>query len=364
MKYLNYVASDFPLIEFKSRHDMASQAIGYGKWLMVLNMLRVELGNEVFLRSLKDFYTSYKFRFAGYEELRGSFEAISGKNLEYFFQQWVMTAGAPELELTDANYTPSPAGHTLHIKISQKQTTPPFRLTLPVAVWFKNSELPHLTTLTIKEAVQTFDLDFPNEPAAVMLDPYYDIFRKLDRLEAPPSIGQTYGSDKVVTLLEENDNVDCRPFAQSLTGQEEGNSRGKGDMPPGHSLWVFGKNNEMAEEAITKQYGVEINEAGVTIEGKSYPWENHSFVFTVRNPQDLSSSLTWVVTDLPESIPGLIRKLPHYGKFGYMVFEGAQPTNILKGIWATEHVGLMKIFNQGHFTLPPKPPLVNLKPGS
>lgn len=359
MKYLNYAAKDFPLSEFKSRHDMASQAVGYGKWLMVLNMLRVELGDEVFLRSLREFYNTYKFRFAGYNELRASFEKASGKNLEYFFQQWVTKTGAPELELADADYDPN----VLHLKIKQKQTAP-FRLTLPIAVWFKNSELPQLSTLTMSESEQTFNLELPNEPAAVMIDPYYDVFRKLDWKEAPPSIGQTYGSEKIVTLVGENDPIDYRSFAQTLTGQAENNSRGQGDIPPDHSLWVFGKNNEMAGEVIAqlKQYGVEITEQEVILEGKPYQWDNKSFVFTVRNPKDPSSSVTWVVTDLPESIPGLIRKLPHYGKFGYMVFEGSQPTNILKGVWPAERAGLMKIFHQQRFSLPAKPPLVGFKP--
>ncbi len=44
MKYSSYVNADndFPLEKFRERTDMASQAIGYGKLVMVLNMLRLE----------------------------------------------------------------------------------------------------------------------------------------------------------------------------------------------------------------------------------------------------------------------------------------------------------------------------------
>lgn len=359
MKYSNYVSTmkDFPLTDFKSRQDMASQAVGYGKWLMVLNMLRVELGDDVFLRSLQDFYNSNKFRFAGYNNVQASFEKVSGKNLNSFFQQWIKASGAPVIELVDTSYE-SP---TLQIKIKQTGT---FRLTLPVAVWFEDNETPQLSTLTIGEGEQTFNLELPSEPAAIMLDPYYDVFRKLDRQETPPSISQTYGADKIVTLLEEKDLIDYRSFAQSLTGQEEGNSLGQGDIPLGHSVWIFGKSNAMANEVIAqlKLYGVQITDTDLRIEDKSYPWVNNSFVFTVRNPNDIQTSMTWVVTDLPESIPGLIRKLPHYGKYGYLVFEGPQPVNILKGTWPADRIGMMKTFHQGKFSLPPKPPLVNFKP--
>ncbi len=53
-KYRNYVqeGDDFPLSEFRSRHSAATEAVGYGKTLMVFHMLRRQLGDEVFRRAL------------------------------------------------------------------------------------------------------------------------------------------------------------------------------------------------------------------------------------------------------------------------------------------------------------------------
>jgi hypothetical protein len=34
-----------------------------------------------------------------------------------------------------------------------------------------------------------------------------------------------------------------------------------------------------------------------------------------------------------EAFPGLGRKLPHYGKYSYLAFEGAEVTNTVKGQW-------------------------------
>ena len=57
MKYASYVnaKNDFSLSQFKGRTNMASQAIGYGKLVMVLNMLRLELGDKVFLKPCANF---------------------------------------------------------------------------------------------------------------------------------------------------------------------------------------------------------------------------------------------------------------------------------------------------------------------
>ena len=47
-KYRSYVRDgrDFPLTEFRSRHSAATEAVGYGKTLMVFHMLRQRLGDD------------------------------------------------------------------------------------------------------------------------------------------------------------------------------------------------------------------------------------------------------------------------------------------------------------------------------
>jgi hypothetical protein len=40
-----------------------------------------------------------------------------------------------------------------------------------------------------------------------------------------------------------------------------------------------------------------------------------------------------VASDRVGALPGLARKLPHYGKYGYLGFEGPEPTNVAKGEW-------------------------------
>ncbi|MBI4384120.1 MAG: hypothetical protein HY579_08825 [Nitrospinae bacterium] len=426
MKYLNYVSAgrDFPLAEFKGRHDMASQAVGYGKWLMVLHMLRTELGDGVFLDSLRRFYADNKFRFAGFKDLQSSFETVSGKKLDGFFKQWTTRAGAPELELSDASYVASNGKYSLEIAVSQKQPkpdadapatpilpeNPPFELTLPIAIWSLGKEAPDIKFVKMTGERQTFAMEVPEEPSAVMLDPYHDVFRRLDRNEVPPSVGQTYGSDKIRIVVpdEESDPriADAyRLFANSLTEEaaRDGNrivTARDFVLDPEESVWIFGGKNEIAEvvkESLLR-YEAQTDDSGIVLEGKHFPWEGHSFALTVRNPKNSENSITWVVSDSPESVPGLIRKLPHYGKYGYLVFQGTQPTNLAKGTWPTERASLMKVFQPrngadgesprivppracaeaalppggcpapsaprwpGKFILPAKPPLVNFKP--
>jgi hypothetical protein len=43
--------------------------------------------------------------------------------------------------------------------------------------------------------------------------------------------------------------------------------------------------------------------------------------------------LGWLAADRAAALPGLGRKLPHYGRYGYAGFEGDEPTNVVKGEW-------------------------------
>jgi aminopeptidase N len=371
MKYSSYVNTnnDFPLAQFRERTDMASQAIGYGKLVMVLNMLRLKLGDEIFLKALSEFFVTQKFRHAGFDTLRGHFEAASGKKLDVFFRQWIRAKGAPELELADASYENFQDEYRLTLKISQKQKRPLFNMTVPVAVWFEGSDQPHIQNLVLEsKARQELRLFVKGKPQAVMLDPYTDVFRKLDPREAPPRIGQSYGAPTAVAVFSRQEETPLRQaytqFAQKLKKPTKNFDDTTYLPAPNAALWLFGKDNGVAQslKPSLKYRKVHLNKDGVSIEGKTFAWKDHSFVFTLPHPHDPERSATWIIADNPESIPGLIRKLPHYGKYGYLVFEGNAPTNVLKGTWPAQRVGLMKTFQPGKYTLSKRPLLVPFKP--
>lgn len=94
------VGNDFPLSEFRARHTMASQAVGYDKSLMIFHMLRRQIGDEAFIDGLRRFYRERRFQHAGYADLQAAFEATSGQKLGEYFTQWTTRTGAPRLELS------------------------------------------------------------------------------------------------------------------------------------------------------------------------------------------------------------------------------------------------------------------------
>ncbi|MBZ0268591.1 hypothetical protein K8I85_10585, partial [bacterium] len=69
---------DFPLARFRERDSAATQAVGYGKTLMVFHMLRRSVGDERFRESLRRFYRDNRFRAASWEDVRVAFEGGTG----------------------------------------------------------------------------------------------------------------------------------------------------------------------------------------------------------------------------------------------------------------------------------------------
>ena len=363
MKYSNYVnhGNDFPLSEFSHRESMASQAIGYAKLLMIFHMLRTEIGDEKFLKGLKKFYAKYKYRYASYEDMMASFEEVSGENLNAFFRQWIDRKGAPEIRLKQASYISLKNGYDL--KLMVEQSDPVFAMKLPVAIWTKGSPVGEIHFIEIDTEETEFNFQLSSEPMALQLDPYNDVFRRLGANEAPVSLGQTYGAQTVMALLPKKGSIDYQKFAQAVA-KPEMIFTSKGNASEG-SIWVFGQEHPLRKNFIMllKKLGVVFTTKGIKIQGKSFPWKDHSFVFTLPRIDQKKGTMTWVIAANVGSIPGLIRKLPHYGKYGYLVFEGTTPENRDKGIWPSNSVGMQKFFKDGHpRLLPQKKPLVSFLP--
>ena len=68
----------------------------YQKGGWVLHMLRQEVGTEHFWTAIREYYRRYRNGNASTADLRAVFEQVSGKQLDWFFTQWLNRAGRAE----------------------------------------------------------------------------------------------------------------------------------------------------------------------------------------------------------------------------------------------------------------------------
>ncbi len=346
-KYADYVREgrDSPLTEFRSRHGSVSEAVGYGKGSMLFHMLRLELGDPAFIEGLRDFYRTWKFKAASFDDLRASFERASGRALGAFFDTWVKRSGAPVLALGRVTDEPLDAGRwRLAGSLRQGQQEDPYPVRVQVAVTMEGVRDAFLARVRMDGREAGFSLDLPGRPVRVDVDPEYDLFRRLDPGEIPPAISRAFGAGKAVIVLPagapEPMVAAWRSFAETLRGIGPGSTRVVTDAemdapPPGESVWLLGWENRLlpAVTASLARLGGEVRPDGVSMGGTDVARAGHVVVATGSHPADAGETLLWIAADTPAALPGLGRKLPHYHKYSFLGFEGDEPANVLKGRW-------------------------------
>lgn len=349
-KYADYVRDkqDFPLREFRGRHSSVTEAVGYGKTLMFFHMLRREIGDERFIAGLRLFYRRHRFRTASFDDLASSFTEAAGEPLEPFFDQWVQQRGAPSLRVRDVRSTRAGDEYVLTGAIEQAQPGPPYRVRVPVAVRLDGVEAAYQDDIRVDAKWHPFELRLSAPPTRLDVDPEFDVFRRLDRNEIPPAISQALGDDRVLFVL---------PGAASSAVQ-----RGYEDLvrswfrdrahapaivrdadmtelPADRTVWLFGWENRFRPELARALAGYEFSASADTVRLGDARLERDGDVAVVlaRQPASPEHALAWVAVDNLQAMPGLARKLPHYGKYSYLGFRGDEPTNVAKGQWPVLH---------------------------
>jgi hypothetical protein len=345
-KYTDYVSQqdDFPLTAFRSRHSARTEAVGYGKTLMLFHMLRRQLGNATFKEGLQSFYDQYRFRVADFPALQAVYSATAQQPLNNFFSQWVERPGAPQLRVSRATATAQGDGYRLSADIEQTQPAAPYVLQVPVAVHLEGMSKAYQTDIRLTQRRATLEIELPARPLQLDVDPEFDIFRRLHRNEIPPAVSQAMGAQQVLVILPAQAATDLQRAYQALAESWKKEKPGQIDVvfdntleriPDDRSVWLFGWNNRFRPQlkAALQAYDFQDQGNGVRIEQATINPETHSLVVLGRHPQKPDQALGWLTASSPAALPGLGRKLPHYGRYSYLAFTGTAPDNVLKGQW-------------------------------
>ncbi len=349
-KYADYVSAgkDFPLTEFRSRHNPTTEAVGYGKTLMFFHMLRRRMGDTVFTSALRNFYQKNKFRRAAFSDLRKAFEEAAGLDFRKDFRQWVHRTGAPELRVKDASAEQKGGDYLLTARLEQVQPGASYSLHVPIAVHLEGRKKAYQTKVVMKGRQVEIKLRLPARPVRLEVDPEFDLFRRVHRNEIPPALSKAFGARKPLILLPSAAPQNLRRaylrLAESWKGPKGGGPEVRWDkevnlLPNDRSVWLFGWENRHREgfAASLTNYEVSIRRDSVQIGHLKARRKDQGVVITARNPRNPDHAVAWVSVENVNAIAGLGRKLPHYGKYSYLVFEGDEPNNVAKGQWPVRH---------------------------
>jgi aminopeptidase N len=181
--YLNEDASEYrrPIVETRRRYpsELFDRHI-YEKGALVSHMLRATLGDDGWRRSLRRYLERHAYGPVETADLRRACEDETGRNLSWFFDQWIHHGGHPELRVA-RRWDDAARMLTLTIEQVQEEDgglTPAFRLPLclEVVVGAKRYRFP----LDLRERRETVQIPLSGKPRYVALDPAHDVIKLLE----------------------------------------------------------------------------------------------------------------------------------------------------------------------------------------
>ncbi|MCG6963618.1 MAG: M20/M25/M40 family metallo-hydrolase [Acidobacteria bacterium] len=375
-KFSDFVSKgkDFPLAEFHNRFSAASEAVGYGKSLMIFHMIRRAIGDRQFLAALARFYSEHRFTRASFADIAAALSEVSGKDWRGFFSTWISRTGAPQIEIASVRTVKGDGSAPWLVEVALRQAQPeePFPVDVPVAVTIDGRAEPVWKVAEACGRECTVTIPCPAKPLRMDVDPAFDIMRRLDPLEVPPALSTLFGAGNPLFVLPAAapaDELDAwRHLAADWARPDQPRVALDSDLEslPAGSVWVLGRRNRFSVMVAGRlaAHGVRLGPSELTVAGQTLAMANSSIVLVARGTSP--SDAVGLVTAAPVSaIPGLTRKLPHYTRYSYLAFKGSEPQNTAKGLWQPLASPLVKNLSDGPLAelhLPKRVPLAELPP--
>jgi aminopeptidase N len=175
----------------------------YSKGSWVLQMIRCELGDDLFRRCIRTYLQRHQFGCVVTEDFRAVLEELSGRSFDQFFDQWLYHGHFPELEIA---YGWEEAARQVKVTVRQMQEVNERVLlfNVPLTVRFKGKfgVVDHTLQVTKKE--EQFQFPLTAAPEEVLMDPDSALLARI-RYTPPRSM--------VSALLADKDDVLARVLA-------------------------------------------------------------------------------------------------------------------------------------------------------
>ncbi|MBI5849059.1 MAG: ChaN family lipoprotein [Nitrospirae bacterium] len=306
---------DFALKDFISRIDRATASLGYGKTAMVFHALKGLLGEDMFRKSLKEFFGKNRFRQASWTDLQTAFEIVSAKKLDWFFNQWVEEKAVLAFEIKDVMVRYE--GSKAHISFGVSQETAR-RFQLPVLLKTDKGDMRAI--FDVGKESSSFEVETTDMPLELVFDEQYDLFRKLTNDEIAPVLARLLGDPNRIFVLPKDrekayDDLGDILKANGFTAKKEDDLNYE-DIK--RSSLLVPHDAELLKRLYAK---VDMPEGDFALVMKQNPYSRKSVIaiFSAASAADTGKYL---------------KRVTHYGKYSTLAFKNSR--NITKAIDKSE----------------------------
>jgi aminopeptidase N len=158
------VGKNLVRFHYDSQEDMFD-LVTYQKGGAIVQMLRTYLGDDVFFAGLQKYLKDNAFGNGEAHQMRLAMEAVSGKDLNWFYNQWYYGAGHPVVTI---DYAWDAAAKKQSVTVKQTQEGKPFQLPFTIDYYVAGKPVHQQVMMT--EATQTFTMPLAAKPDLVNVD--------------------------------------------------------------------------------------------------------------------------------------------------------------------------------------------------
>ncbi len=152
----------------------------YPKGAWCLHMIRGILGDDLFFKAIHRYAEANAWKNVITDDLRRAIEEATGRNLDWFFDEWLYRGGHPDFHVETS--WDEDAG-MLRVAVSQTQTpddlTPVFRM--PVDIDVETSRGVQTYRVEVSKPSHEFTFPCAEEPLLTRFDPHHRILKTLDQ---------------------------------------------------------------------------------------------------------------------------------------------------------------------------------------
>ena len=156
-------AKNLVRFNYVDKEDMFD-LVSYNKGGAILHMLRSYVGDTAFFTSLKAYLNKYQFKAAEAHQLRLVFEEVTGKDLNWFFNQWYFGANHPKLTIS---YDYNILRKTVTINVRQLQAE---KFQFPLSLDIFEAGKRRRERVFIENNDASFTFDFKEQPALIQIN--------------------------------------------------------------------------------------------------------------------------------------------------------------------------------------------------
>ncbi len=115
-------------------------------------------------------------------------------------------------------------------------------------------------------------------------------------------------------------------------------------LPDAGAVWLFGWENGFRKEfAAALEKNAALSDSGARLADGIYERDRNALAMTAHIGQ---TPAAWLAAPDAAMLPVLARKLPHYAKYSYAAFSGAELTNLAKGMWPVTNSPMGRMVKQ------------------